>query len=170
MSPARASGRSIRGYFGIAVYQPKTAANIGTLWRTATTYGTAFLATVGRRYDRQSSDTRNSPARVPLMHYATLDDLLGHLPHSCPMVGVELTGDAVPLGQFVHPPRALYLLGAEDYGLAPKVLARCHRLVQIPSPTGQSLNVAVAGSVIIVDRYVRGPVCARALSDTITVA
>lgn len=155
MSPARSLARSSRGYFGIAVYQPKTPANIGTLWRSATTYGAAFLSTVGRRYARQASDTRNSPVHVPLHHYAALDDLLAHLPHACPLIGVELTGGAVPLGQFVHPLRALYLLGAEDYGLAPKVLARCHQVVQIPSPMDQSLNVAVAGSVVIVDRYIR---------------
>lgn len=155
MSPTRPPGRSSRGYFGIAVCQPKTPANIGTLWRSATTYGAAFLATVGRRYARQASDTRNSPVHVPLHHYATLDDLLEHLPHACPLIGIELTGDAVPLGKFVHPLRALYLLGAEDYGLAPKVLARCHQVVQIPSPVDQSLNVAVAGSAVIIDRYIR---------------
>lgn len=46
-----------RGYFGVAVYRPKTEANIGTLWRSATAYGAAFLATVGQRHQRQASDT-----------------------------------------------------------------------------------------------------------------
>lgn len=153
--PRRAyrTNRTGRGFFGVAVYQPKTAANIGTLWRTATAYGAAFLATVGHRYQRQPSDTCNSVVHIPLHHYATIADLLEHLPHSCPLVGVELADGAVSLDGFTHPIRALYLLGAEDYGLPSKALQQCHQVVQIPSLTCASLNVSVAGALVLWERF-----------------
>lgn len=144
-----------RGFFGVAIYHPKREVNVGSLLRTAHTYGAAYLATVGRRYEKQSSDTTRVAACVPLVHHATLDDLVEHLPESCPLVGVEQSVTAMSLTRFAHPPRALYLLGAEDHGLPPEVLARCHRVVEVPTPSLWPLNVAVAGSLVIHDRYVK---------------
>jgi tRNA C32,U32 (ribose-2'-O)-methylase TrmJ len=60
--------------------------------------------------------------------------------------------------------RALYLLGAEDRGLPPAVLRQCHQVVRIPCPVDRPLNVAVAGSVVIHDRY------AKWLSGTVSPA
>jgi tRNA G18 (ribose-2'-O)-methylase SpoU len=155
----------MRGYFGVAIYRPKTELNVGSLWRTADLYGAAFLGTVGRRYARQASDTLSSPQHTPLVHYGDLDDLLEHLPHSCPLVGVELDPRAIPLDELVHPERALYLLGAEDDGLPPSVVDRCHHVVSVPCPTPRSMNVACAGSVVIADRFMqRRPLAERKLT------
>ncbi|MBP2341048.1 tRNA G18 (ribose-2'-O)-methylase SpoU [Saccharothrix coeruleofusca] len=145
----------MRGFFGVAVYHAKHEDNIGTLWRSAKTYDASLLATVGRRYEPQASDTCKAPLSVPLYHYPDLDDLIEHLPQGCPLVGVELDARAVPLPQFRHPLRALYLLGAEDHGLPPAVLERCHHVVQVPTPQAWSLNVAVAGSLVMADRYAK---------------
>lgn len=142
-----------RGYFGIAVYRPKTSNNVGSLWRAATLYGAAFLGTVGHRYQRQPSDTGLASKSAPLIHYRDLADLIEHLPHGCPLVGVELDDRAVPLDTFVHPQRALYLLGAEDDGLPRVVRDACHYLVQIPTLRPESMNVACAGSVVLAHRY-----------------
>lgn len=153
MSPRRGPSGTPRGYFGVAVWHPKTAANVGSLWRTAQTYDASFLATVGCRYRHQASDTMRSPFSVPLHHYADMPDLLDHLPHACRVVGVELDDRAKPLDEYTHPRTALYLLGAEDHGLSEAVLAQCHEVVSIPAPQPRSLNVAVAGSIVIADRY-----------------
>jgi tRNA G18 (ribose-2'-O)-methylase SpoU len=143
-----------RGYFGLAVYRAKTPANVGLLLRSAHVYGAAFVATVGVRYpQRQATDVTNASVHIPLHHYTTMDDLLGHLPRSCPIVGVELDPRATSLESFTHPDRALYLLGAEDTGLPPKVIDQCHYLVQIPAVLTQSLNVAVAGSIAMASRH-----------------
>lgn len=142
-----------RGYFGVAVYRPKTANNVGSLWRSATLFGAAFLGTVGHRYQKQPSDTGHAATNTPLIHYADLDDLIAHLPHGCPIVGVELDPRAHELTTFVHPHRALYLLGAEDDGLPPAVLDRCHHLVQIPTVLPRSMNVACAGSLVLGHRH-----------------
>jgi tRNA G18 (ribose-2'-O)-methylase SpoU len=142
-----------RGYFGVAVYRPKTTNNVGSLWRSATLFDAAFLGTVASRYQRQPSDTGKAAHGTPLVHYRDFDDLVEHLPHGCPIVGVELDPRAVPLTSFVHPERALYLLGAEDDGLPPGVLDMCHYLVQIPTALPRSMNVACAGSLVMGHRF-----------------
>lgn len=148
----RRSGRVSRGFFGVAVYQPKTEVNVGTLWRSAYLNGAAFVATIGRRYRPQSSDTQRVPNHIPLIHYNDFDDLLAHLPYSCPIVGVEVDHRAKMLNEFSHPERCLYLLGAEDHGLPQRVIEECHYLVEIPTIEPQSMNVATAGAVAMYDR------------------
>ena len=140
-----------RGYWGIGVFHCKSEVNIGTLWRSADAFGAAFVFTVGRRYQRQSSDTVGATRHIPLYNYAGLDDLIQHLPYGCPLVGIEFLIDALPLRKFHHPAQACYLRGAEDHGLGPKELQRCHSLIVI---TGASacLNVASAGTVVMYDR------------------
>lgn len=145
----------MRGYFGVAMWHPRTEDNVGTLWRSAKTYGASFIATVGRRYQYQASDTCKTPLSVPLHHYRDLDDLIEHLPHSCPIVGVELDDRAAVLEDFQHPPRCLYLMGAEDHGLPDKILARCHHVVRIDTPAPWSLNVSVAGSMVLHSRHLQ---------------
>lgn len=140
-----------RGFFAIGIWHPKTEVNVGTLWRTAHIFGAAFVFTVGRRYKRQASDTLNTPNHVPLMHFKDIEDLAEHLPHSCRLIGVELTERATPSHVFNHDQRACYLLGAEDNGLSPAVLESCHDVLKLPGRS--SLNVAVAGSLVVYDRW-----------------
>lgn len=143
------------GYFAVGIYGCKTEANVGTLWRSATLYGAAFVFTIGKRYRRQASDTPNTPLHTPLLHFATVDDLHAHLPHGAPLIGVELDPRARLLTGYGHPERAVYLLGAEDDGLPLNVLDRCHSIVQIETLLPQSMNVATAGTVLLHDRHVK---------------
>ncbi len=142
---------AVVSFFAIGIDHAKTSHNIGTLWRSANLFGAAFIFTVGARYRRQSSDTMGTPGNIPLFHFASVDDLVGHLPDACPLVGVELDERAVPLEKYAHPERCAYLLGAEDHGLSPKERARCHRLIQLPGRA--SMNVAAAGTVVLYDRW-----------------
>jgi tRNA G18 (ribose-2'-O)-methylase SpoU len=96
-----------RGYFAVGIYRTKTEANVGTLWRSAHLYGAAFVFTVGRRYKRQASDTPNTILHTPLFHFDDVTDLLDHLPHSAPLVGVELDPRATPLTEYQHRERAV---------------------------------------------------------------
>lgn len=139
-----------RGFFGVAVYRPKNEINIGTLWRTANLMGASFIATIGHRYRAQSSDTLHSPDHVPLFHYQRFEDFRNNMPYNTSLVAVELTPESKGLKNFVHPERAIYLLGAEDNGIPPEVLDRCRFAIKIE--TERSLNVAVAGSIVLYDR------------------
>lgn len=139
------------GYFAIGITHGKTPQNIGTLWRSAELFGAAFIFTIGARYKRQPSDTSKAWRKVPLYNFESIGALRAHLPFDCLLVGVELDPTAVPIEDFAHPPRAVYLLGAEDHGLTPDERAACHRLVQLPGE--RSMNVAAAGTVAMYARH-----------------
>jgi len=147
----------MRGYFGIGIENCKTPANIGTLWRTAHNIGAAFIFVIGKRYKHQASDTTKASRHLPLYHYEDFNEFYKNIPHNCQLVGVEYPDDrAVALPSFPHPERAVYLLGAEDHGLSKMAKDACHKMVFIPgSKLGTSLNVSVAGSIIMYDRNSR---------------
>jgi len=143
----------MRGFFEIGIYRGKTPANVGTLWRTAFQMGAAGIFTVGKRYPNQASDTVQAWRHVPCREFADFDMLLAGLPKSCPIVAVEMGGR--PLAKFAHPERAVYLLGAEDHGIPPAILARCHHIVSLPAIRTASYNVAVAGAIVMNDRLTK---------------
>lgn len=87
---------------------------------------------------------------MPYFHYETFDDFYNNLPKGAMLVGVEMDEKAVPLETFMHPRRCVYLLGAEDHGLSKKAIEKSHFLVKFKSQL--SLNVSVAGSIVMYDR------------------
>lgn len=139
-----------RGYFAIGIQNTKTEQNIGTLWRSANLFGAAFIFIIGNRYKRQSSDTMQTWRHIPLMNYETFGDFYNAMPYDCRLIGVELHDKSEPLNQFVHPNRSVYLLGAEDTGLTNEAIDKCHSIIQLPG--SYSMNVAVAGSIVMYDR------------------
>jgi len=142
-----------RGYFGIGIYHTKTKTNIGTLWRSAKIFGASFIFTIGKRYKSQSSDTIRAPRHIPLFHYSAFDDFYKGIPYNCKLIGIEQTENSKNIVNFVHPERAVYLLGAEDYGLPPTILDKCQSVIHIETPL--CLNVSVAGSIILFDRQTK---------------
>lgn len=146
-------GNRVRGHFGVAVHNPKTAANVGSLWRSADVFGADYFVTIGSRYDPQCSDTMSSWKNTPLWRFDDFETLRDALPREAVLVGVEMSPNATPLAQFSHPLRACYLFGSEDNGLPRKVLDLCHHVVVLPGCV--SLNLACAGSIVLYDRIAR---------------
>ncbi len=142
-------------YFGIGIQNGKTPENLGTLWRTAQNMGASFIFTIGHRYESQSCDTHKAVKSIPYFHYKDFDDFYDHLPKGARIVGVEMTEEAQDLEAFHHPKRCVYLLGAEDHGLTKVAIEKAHLLVKFNSV--KSLNVAVAGSIILYDRSLSKP-------------
>lgn len=138
-----------RGYFGIGIYHPKTTENVGSLWRSAHNFGADFIFTIGARYRKQVSDTTKASRHVPLYHYANMNDFKPHMPQGAELVLVEQADGAANLPDFNHPEAAVYVLGAEDYGV-PEDEMRGYRKVAIATP--MCINVAVAGSILLYDR------------------
>ena len=143
----------IHGYFGIGIYQVKSEVNIGTLWRTSFQFGASFIYTIGKRYHKQSSDTPQSIRHVPLYHYTDFEEFCKNIPDGCKLIGVETGGNDI-LG-YSHPERAVYLLGAEDHGLPEDIVLRCRDLITIPFSKIGSLNVSVAGAIVMYDRLTK---------------
>lgn len=142
-----------RGYFGIAAYHPKTETNVGTLWRSANIFGASFIALIGRRFDKQASDTMATHRHVPLYEFPSFEDFRDHTPHGCRIVAVELCDGARNIVDYGHPEQAVYLLGPEDGSIPQRVLERCHSRIIIPG--SHCLNLAVAGSVVLYDRVAK---------------
>ncbi len=142
----------MRGYFAIGVEGISKAMNVGNLIRSAHAFGASFVFTVGAAYSRETaaSDTADTPAQVPLYHYASAGDMT--LPEDCKLVGVELLDDADELPSFRHPRCAAYVLGRERGSLSPEMLARCDYAVRIP--TRFCINVATAGAIVMYDRLI----------------
>ena len=144
----------MRGYFGIGVYKGKNKTNIGTLWRSAYTFGASFIFTIGKRYEKQASDTTKTIRHIPLWHFTDWQDFNDHSPYDCRVICIEIASNAKSLDNFLHPKRAIYLLGAEDNGIPESILRGKQKLV-INTQREYCLNVAVAGSIIMYDRYIK---------------
>lgn len=137
-------------FYGIGIINGINKVNIGTLWRSAYILGASFIFTVNKKYKFQASDVMKTPTRIPLYNYDNINDLKKHLPHSTKLIGVELIENAQFLNKFEHPQRGAYLLGSEANGLLPEVLEKCHHVIKLPG--NFSLNVTVAGSIVMHDR------------------
>jgi len=138
------------GFYGIGLIHSVKEINIGTLWRSAYIMGASFIFTIGNRYRSQPGDVTRTWTKIPLFHYDDFDLFYSNLPHDTRLVGVEMAEASQELNSYNHPQRAVYLLGNEQLGLSPGVIARCHSLVKLPGSF--SLNVAVAGSIVMYDR------------------
>lgn len=139
-----------RGFFGLVMYNGKNALNWGSLVRTANLMEVDFIATIGKRWKQEGSDTLKTTRHIPMFHFDTFDQLRQHMPENCSIVGIELDDRAKNLKNFVHPERAIYVLGAEDSGLPEEVINKCHHLIKLNGRG--SMNVAVAGSIVLYHR------------------
>lgn len=138
------------GYFGIGCIGMKTADNYGTLFRTAQIFEADFIFLIGSRFKKQSSDTMKSWRHMPLFEYKDFQDFNNHRPYDCGLIGIELHESAMPIQDYIHPKQACYLLGAEDNGLSNEAINACQEIIVLPGE--RSLNVSVAGSIVLYDR------------------
>jgi tRNA G18 (ribose-2'-O)-methylase SpoU len=141
----------MRGYAALGVEEVSKARNAGAVIRTAHAFDAAFAFLVGGKTGRREinqSDTSNAAEQIPLYQFEGPRDLA--LPSGCQLVGIEITEDAYDLPSFRHPRRAAYILGSERAGLSADMLDLCDHTVKIP--TRFSLNLAVAGALVLYDR------------------
>jgi tRNA G18 (ribose-2'-O)-methylase SpoU len=126
--------------------------NLGNLVRIAHAFDASFFFSVAPRLKLSdaNSDTSNAEGQLPFYSFEKPQDF--RLPLGCRLVGVEITDDATQLPRFRHPTRAAYVFGAERYSLSPQMLANCEFVVKIP--TRFSINVGMAGAIVLYDRLV----------------
>jgi tRNA(Leu) C34 or U34 (ribose-2'-O)-methylase TrmL len=137
-----------RGYFGIAFYEPKFKENIGTAVRNAHCFGADFIIIIGRRYKSQPTDTMKTERHIPIFEYSDLNDFLNHVPVGCEIVSVEVDGDDIR--NFIHPNRAVYIIGGED-----RTLPIIDNSKRISFPTNYCVNMAVASALVLYDRKIK---------------
>lgn len=145
----------MRGFFEIGILNGKSSINLGTLWRSANIMGASGIFTIGKRYPkRQTSDTMDTPKHIPLREYDTFEDFYKAMPRNTKLIGIELMDGCRSLFEFKHPERAVYLLGAEDWGIDLNILTHCSDVIRIPFDKN-SLNVACTGSIVMYDRHLK---------------
>ena len=143
----------MRGYFGIGVEGVSKAMNVGSLFRSAHAFGASFVFTVAAVYSRTEgtkSDTSDATSHLPFYAFPDIGTLA--LPQGCSLVGVEITDQAIELPSFHHPKTAAYILGPERGALSPALIERCAYVIKIP--TKFSINVGLAGALVMYDRLI----------------
>lgn len=141
------------GFFGIGCLNMKNSMNYGTLFRTAQIYEADFIFLIGQKFKKQPSDTMKSWRHIPTYSYETFEQFNRLMPCDCKLIGIEMAESATPIQDFKHPKQAVYLLGAEDSGLSKETLNACQEIIYLPGE--RSLNVSVAGSIVIYDRIIK---------------
>lgn len=142
---------ALPGYVGVGIYNGKRTYNFGVLVRTARVFGADFVFSVGHRNPAEASSVR-AELDMPVFHFETLDLFVASIPANARLVCVELAERATDIRTYVHPARAVYLLGPED-GAIPGALIRQHDTVVLPG--AYPLNVAMAATVVLYDRLLK---------------
>lgn len=138
----------MRGTCGIGIFQPEFDANVGSLIRSARCFDADYVFTVGGKWSGHPTACGHE-GHIPIHHYEEFE-WRHKVPDGAVPVRVDYTETAAPLSNFHHPEKAVYLLGNEgcgfDYMDDPPA-----NTVYIPSE--YCLNVAVAASIVLQDRY-----------------
>ncbi|NNH72444.1 TrmH family RNA methyltransferase [Nocardia uniformis] len=132
---------------------PKHGVNLGTLLRTCDAVG-ACLAVPRRPWVPEALDRGNTLRHRQCVHWVDgrVDRWLTRQREGgSAVVGVELTDESIRLADLpVARKRTVMVLGHESTGIPPEGLELLDMAVEIPMVgTGHSLNVAVAGSLVL---------------------
>ncbi|WP_158881046.1 TrmH family RNA methyltransferase [Amycolatopsis anabasis] len=140
------------GHLVAAPLWPLHGANLGTLLRTCDAAG-ACLAVPRFPWVPEALRRGNTLRRPACVHW--VNDPIGWLAAEraagSAVVGVELADEAVRLADLpMARRRTIALLGHEQHGIPADALDLTDTVVEIPMlGTGSSLNVAVAGSLVL---------------------
>jgi len=146
----------MRGFFEIGIYCPNKQCNYGTLLRSAYQLGASGVFVIGAKFKKQSSDTCNTDLHVPTREYSDFESFLAAKPINTPILAIESPQYGGKfLKNYVHPERAVYLLGNEISGLPKSIVEKCQGVISIESDRTYSYNVAMAGTIVMYDRFVK---------------
>jgi tRNA G18 (ribose-2'-O)-methylase SpoU len=137
----------------VAPLWPKHGVNLGTLLRTCDAAG-ACLAVPRWPWIPEALERGNTLRHRTCVHWVDgrAERWLDRQRHGgSAVVGVELTDESIRLADLpVARKRTVIVLGNEGSGIPPEGLERLDVAVEIPMVgTGHSLNVAVAGSLVL---------------------
>lgn len=135
-----------RGYYGIALFEPKTTENLGTVLRSAHNFDCNFICLIGARYKKQASDTTDAKKHIPIFEFETISDFLNSIPKNCVVVRCEVDGKT-DLGEYKHPESCVYIFGGEDRSVPEIRLAE-----NVKINTKFCLNLATTTSIFMYDR------------------
>ena len=131
--------------------------NVGTILRTADAFDCDGVFLVNACADPYSPKTARATMGAVFrrdVYQCTADELCALLQKSnLPLYGTALRDDTVSLRD-AELSRAAVAIGSEGRGLSAEILSKCEKTIKIPmSPRCESLNAAVAASVVLWEMY-----------------
>ncbi|WP_025822534.1 TrmH family RNA methyltransferase [Shewanella marina] len=141
----------------IGLTNPKSPTNVGGVMRASGCYQVDEVRYTGKRYDlalrnmtQYNTDTHNAKETIAKVCVA---DLLDELEDDIAVVCVDLVVGAIPLPQFEHPAKAIYIFGPEDGTISQAVIDRADSVVYVP--TVGCMNLAASVNVLLYDRLAK---------------
>lgn len=134
----------------IGLINPKSPTNVGAVMRAAGCYQVDGVLYTGERYSRAAkfnTDTKAVNKTIPLQG---VDSLIAHIEPDVKIICVDLIEGAIPLPQYNHPDKALYIFGPEDGTISQEIIDRADAAVYVPT-TG-CMNLAATVNVVLYDR------------------
>jgi tRNA (guanosine-2'-O-)-methyltransferase len=149
----RRSAHSCWDHLIVAPLWPKYGVNLGTLLRTCDAVG-ACMAVPKLPWVPEALDRGNTLRRPACVHWTGKDRvawLSRHQEQGSRIIGVELADEAIRLADLTAArERTIIVLGHEHDGIPADAMELIDVAVEIPMiGTGASLNVAVAGSLVL---------------------
>ena len=157
--PERKLPQTLTGKHYLVLDGVQDPGNVGTILRTADAFECDGVFLVNACADAYSPKTNRATMGAIFrreVYSTTLDALTVLLRESgIPLYGTALRDDTVPLGS-ADLKCAAVAIGSEGRGLSRHVLAACEKTLKIPmNPRCESLNAAVAASVVLWEMYRR---------------
>ncbi len=138
----------------IGLTNPKSPTNVGAVLRAAGCFNADEVLYTGERFNRAikfNTDTKNIKSTIPLTHINDFLELSDD--EDTKVICVDLIEGAIPLPDFVHPEKAIYVFGPEDGTINQHVINKADAAVYIP--TKGCLNLAATVNVLLYDRLAK---------------
>jgi len=148
----------------IALTNPKSPSNVGSVMRAAGNYSVDQVLYTGKRYEqaakhvgqKHNTDTKNALNKIPLSPVDDFVNVKAQLETISPatkIICVDLIEGATPLPYFQHPEQALYIFGPEDGTISQAVIDSADEVVYVP--TQGCMNLAASVNVLLYDRLAK---------------
>lgn len=140
-------------HVSIALTDPKSPTNVGAVMRAAGCYQANEVLYSGIRYAKAAkfqTDTKSISDKIPLKH---VDNFFTEKPDDVKVICVDLVEGAIPLPEFTHPEKALYIFGPEDGTISQAVVDNADSVVYVP--TIGCMNLAASVNVLLYDRLAK---------------
>lgn len=118
----------------VVLDQVITPYNIGSIIRVVDNFGMGGIVHGSLHLDAEHPQltraARGAESWIPLRYEKDIPEFLNSV--NMPVVGIEITDEAVPISEWEPPESFMLVLGNEAYGISEKVLECCDTVVYIP--------------------------------------
>ena len=132
--------------------------NLGTIIRSAAAFDLDLLIvspdSVSLYNPKVLAASQGAIFTLPIKE-GNMNDLITLKEQGYALIGTVLSSKALPLNKFAYPERFVIAFGSEDHGLSADIRRLLDTEVTIPMASIESLNVAMAASIVFYDMKFR---------------